>query len=76
MERTEAIYTTAKHYAKLLQGKPEQRLEFRKAISALWRTGVYTYAEYNYVLGYVYKSLGLIERNTYRTYGTKRVYKF
>lgn len=75
MNRSKAIYETAKHYAKLIS-KPEQRLEFRKTLSALWKVDIYTYTEYQYILGYVYKSFGFIEQNAYKPSLTKRVYKW
>lgn len=62
MSRSKAIYEAAKRYAKLCQDKPE----FRKALSALQSTNAYTDTEYQYILGYVYKSLGLIEQNAYK----------
>lgn len=73
-KRSEAIYNTAKHYAKLVN-KPEQRYEFRRTISALWRADVYTYTEYQFILGYVYKSLDRIEKNAYKPYSVRRIYK-
>lgn len=57
MSRSKAIYEAAKRYAKLCQ---------RKALSALQSTNAYTDTEYQYILGYVYKSLGLIEQNAYK----------
>lgn len=62
MNRTEAIYEVAKRYAKLCQCKPE----FRKALSVLQSTDVYTDTEYQFILGYVYKTLGLIKQNAYK----------
>ena len=43
--------------------KASQRLEFRKTLSALWRADLYTYTEYQFILGYVYKTFGIIESN-------------
>lgn len=64
MNRIQAIYGVAKHYAKLMKGyKASQRLEFRKTLSALWRADLYTYTEYQFILGYVYKTFGIIESN-------------
>lgn len=74
--RAETIYNVARHYAKLMQGKPEQRLEFRKTLYSLWRAEIYTYTEYQFILGYVYKSFGVIETNAYKPFGTKRIYSF
>ena len=62
MNRNEAVYEVAKRYAKLCQCKPE----FRKALSVLQSAGVYTYTEYQFILGYVYKTLGLIKQNAYK----------
>ena len=65
MNRIQAIYGVAKHYAKLMKGyKASQRLEFRKTLSALWRADLYTYTEYQFILGYVYKTFGIIESNS------------
>ena len=64
MNRIQAIYGVAKHYAKLMKGyKASQRLEFRKTLSALWRADLYSYTEYQFILGYVYKTFGIIESN-------------
>ena len=64
MNRIQAIYGVAKHYAKLMKGyKASQRLEFRKTLSALWRADLYTYTDYQFILGYVYKTFGIIESN-------------
>lgn len=77
MNRTQAIYGVAKHYAKLMKGyKASQRLEFRKTVSALWRADLYTYTEYQFILGYVYKTFGIIESNAYKPFGTRRIYDF
>lgn len=77
MERSKAIFGCAKHYAKLMKGyKTSQRLEFRKTLSALWRADLYTYTEYQFILGYVYKTFGIIESNAYKPFGTRRIYDF
>lgn len=77
MNRSKAIFGCAKHYAKLMNNcKQGQRIEFRRTLSALWRADLYTTTEYNYILGYVYKSLGKIESNAYKPFGTRRIYSF
>ena len=77
MNRSKAIFGCAKHYAKLMKGyKTSQRLEFRKTLSALWRADLYTYTEYQFILGYVYKTFGIIESNAYKPFGTRRIYDF
>lgn len=77
MNRIQAIYGVAKHYAKLMKGyKASQWLEFRKTLSALWRADLYTYTEYQFILGYVYKTFGIIESNAYKPFGTRRIYDF
>ena len=60
MNRSKAIYEVAKRYAKLCQCKPE----FRKALSVL--QSAYTNTEYQFILGYVYKTLGLVKQNAYK----------
>ena len=77
MNRTQAIYGVAKHYAKLMKGyKASQRLDVRKTLSALWRADLYAYTEYQFILGYVYKTFGIIESNAYKPFGTRRIYDF
>lgn len=76
MNRTEAIYKAAKHYAALCKGNVTCRLELRRTLHSLWRVNIYTYTEYQFILGYVYKTFGVIESNAYKPFGTKRIYDF
>ena len=76
MNRAEAIYKVAKIYAASCKGNVSSRLELRKALHSIWRTGIYTYTEYQYILGYVYKTFGIIESNAYKPFGTRRIYDF
>lgn len=76
MNRNEAIYKVAKHYATLCKGNVTDRLELRKTLHSLWRVGIYSYTEYQFILGYVYKTFGIIESNAYKPFGTRRIYDF
>lgn len=76
MNRSEAIYGVAKHYAALCKGNVANRLEFRRTLYSLWRVNIYTYTEYQFILGYVYKTFGVIECNAYKPFGTRRIYNF
>lgn len=76
MNRSKAIYEVAKNYAALCKGNAISRLELRKALHSIWRAGIYTYTEYQYILGYVYKTFGVIESNAYKPFGTRRIYNF
>ena len=76
MNRAEAIYKVAKLYAASCKENASSRLKLRKALHSIWRAGICTYTDYQYILGYVYKTFGVIESNAYKPFGTRRIYDF